>query len=476
MTIHESARPRPQGQSRGTVTSGARARWLLVVLFAVGLAAATGMLLRDTPGHSEPPAYRFSQHALEGSSAGLIELSADGTRLVFHQDGQLWIRPTHGGPRQLVTVDLAGGPAVVPPPVFGDNGADHLPLAVSTNGRYVVFLSSALSLVGGPPVTDLRGPYGPVGPAYLRDTLMGKTTRIGPLDLPSVGKVWVESAQFTDDRTLLIQAFDMRETADGPVSDDWYSVNYPGRYLLLDIETGQARAALSLPFCAEFGHCMVVPVRGNGDQLIVEDQRGLHRLTISTGAVAPIPSEVPIGGVVDAAGQWVLGSSCTGPFLIDTLTGKATFVGQLPNGVVAPGGCLYHAAAMSADGKTVAFVAQPDTPADHRRSVFIHDVAGKQTYLVSTVTGGDYLECALESQRSAFDRTTITRMRFSGRGDTVVFESCARNLVGAPPITALPSGTEDWPYQRPGWTTYIVQIAPFAQLTHRRVAVGITRE
>ncbi len=105
---------RTSSLNRGALVAAPRrrGRWLLLLtLAAVAAAVVGGLTFRGSPGHSNSPAYRFSQTRIEGSPTMYSLLSENGEVVAFLQDGQIWTRPVAGGPRTLVTADLAGQPS-----------------------------------------------------------------------------------------------------------------------------------------------------------------------------------------------------------------------------------------------------------------------------------------------------------------------------------------------------------------------------
>jgi hypothetical protein len=484
VSIRQSARARPVGPSAFSPAGRRPAGWLLVGLFAVGLAAATGLLLRDTPGLSEPPAYRFSQTRVEGGPASEAVLSGDGKVLVYRQDGQIWTQPVAGGRKSLVSAGVNGVPADQPAFVA----------AVSPNGRFVVFDSYAANLVreGAPPVDPnimgiTTGPY-PLG-VYVRDTAAGKTVRISPLDHPQFGRLWLSGgarsrvpATFIDEHRLVIPLGSIRTpllTESDPIP--WLRfLGMSGGQVVLDVES-RSVSLLELP--AELGCDAPAPPTfiGNCSFQATTSRNGwipVYRHNDSRSfSFRPADGTVVSGSVLSRNGEWDVrwNGSCQ-LTLVERASGAATVVGILPNGQLAipyedcvPGSSAGGGVGVSDDGRFVAFAVDPDVSAWWRSSVFLRDVAAGQTYLISQITTGDYLSCP---NWLSFTTGTVANVQLAPGGNVLVFESCASNLLASPP---LGQPDEDGFYDSQ-WTTYIVQIAPFAQLTHRRVAVGITRE
>jgi hypothetical protein len=492
VSIRQSARPRPVGPSAFSPAGRRPARWLLVGLFAVGLAAATGLLLRDTPGHSEPPGYRFAQARVEGGSASEPLLSGDGKVLLYRQDGQIWTQPVAGGRKSLVSAGIDGAPGDQPAFVG----------AVSPNGRFVVFDSYAANLVsaGAPPIDpnimglpDLpTGPY-PLG-VYVRDTAAGTTVRISPLDHPQFGRLWLSGgarfrvpATFIDDHRLVIPLGSIRAplaTESDPIP--WMQfLAKSGGYVVLDVGS-RAISPIELPAAlgcgtptapTSIGSCPLVLTTSQPGWLTVLPANATRRI-----AYRPADGAVITDPFLSRNGLWDgrLNASCQ-LTLVERASGTTTVVGLLPNGQLPireddvctetqPGGGV----AVSDDGRFVAFIADPDAAASGRSSVFLRDVTAEQTYLISQIKSGDYVSCPPGSMASdIYVNRSVRNLQITPGGNAVVFESCASNLLAS---AALGRPGDGGFYDASQWTTYIVQVAPFAQLTHRRVAVGITRE
>ncbi len=470
MAIRDAAPPRPLGRRSEVLRPARRLRWLAVLLVAAVASAAVGVTLRGAPGDSGTPAYRFSQTRVDGSSATQTLLSGDGKVIVFLQDGQLWTQPLAGGPKTLVTAGIDGSlsaPPAPPPGTFPDPNtvpnSRSLLLGVSTTGRYIVFSSQAVNLVreGQPPV-DPNYPWYAGEPrrvrqaVYVRDAEAGTTQRISPLDHPAFGRVWFSmpelgrtNASFISDRTLFITLGPNRiAPPNGPSPDPWDALS---ENVLLNLETGTIS---SIPIPAATGcpgkeaassvnYCTTSPALGGSGMVIVDHvvgDPGVHSvfaLNLSDGSILPLTEGRPYD--LAGSGRWALtpGADCR-LMLRDAATGGSTAVGVLPNGAQSGSDpdcqTAARAAAVSDDGKTVAFVADPDTSAFGRSSVFIRDVVGGQTYLASTITSGDYFGCPPGSNGSQFDNTTIRNLHLTPAGDALVFESCASNLVGAAPV------------------------------------------
>ncbi len=148
---------------------------------------------------------------------------------------------------------------------------------------------------------------------------------------------------------------------------------------------------------------------------------------------------------------------------------ELNLVSVLPDGTPT---CPFLWVDISDDGRYVAFGAQLSGASRSGFSVFLRDVPAEETYLVSTITSGEILECPPASETEPYLGVTTRSFHLSGDGRTVVFESCAANLAGASPNPPLSNG----PWDERNFSTYIVRLTPFTQLTHRRVAVGLTRE
>ncbi len=149
---------------------------------------------------------------------------------------------------------------------------------------------------------------------------------------------------------------------------------------------------------------------------------------------------------------------------------ELNLVSVLPDGTAI---CPFSWVDISDDGRYVAFGAQVSGGASRSGfSVFLRDVPAEETYLVSTITSGEILECPPASETEPYLGVTTRSFQLSGDGRTLVFESCAANLAGAPPNLPRSAG----PYDERNFHTYVVQITPFAELMHRRVAVGLCRE
>src|SRR5687767_5772933 len=105
-------------------------------------------------------------------------LSADGQRLVFESDAPNLVANDTNGRRDVFLYDRGSGRvSLVSVATDGVHSADRGGVAprISTDGRYVVFISDSADLTASPPVNNFFGDQKDV---YVRDLLTGRTTMI----------------------------------------------------------------------------------------------------------------------------------------------------------------------------------------------------------------------------------------------------------------------------------------------------------
>ncbi|HOX57811.1 MAG TPA: hypothetical protein P5205_06300 [Candidatus Paceibacterota bacterium] len=153
------------------------------------------------------------RHVLFASAAGNLVLTSSNTPVPFRSPPALnvFLRDRTNGTTVLVSVNLTG--------TSGGNG-DSLPVGISTNGRYVVFESSASDLVAG----DTNG----LGDVFARDLVTGTTilvsagTNGGPGDAESRSAVMTRDGHyvaFLSTATNLVAEGDTNGLADVFVRD-----------------------------------------------------------------------------------------------------------------------------------------------------------------------------------------------------------------------------------------------------------------
>jgi Tol biopolymer transport system component len=318
------------------------------------------------------------------------DLSPDGRYVAFHSSASNLVSGDGNGTNDVFVRDLvAGSTERVSVGAGGEGNAESWSAAISADGRYVAFTSSATNLVGG----DANGDFD----VFVRDRKLGKTERVSTgLD----GKA-------ANGASLLP------------------AISADGRYVAF------VSSATNL-----------VPSGGNGrDQVYVHDrQTGKNELL--TVSPKGHPGNGGIGGVwISGDGRYVVYSAQAGNLVKKDTNGKDdVFVHDRKLGTtervsVGAGGAQANGAssiglgrAITQNGRYVTFesratnlVAQPST---FFFDVYVRDrVRGVTIRADGAPTSGEARPMAQEPS-------------LSGQGDLVVFESDARDLV--------PGDTNGW--------------------------------
>jgi Tol biopolymer transport system component len=312
-------------------------------------------------------------------------LTADGSVIVFHSDAttlvagdtnqltDIFVHDRSTGTTARVNVGADGAQAV---------GGPSFSPAISADGRFVAFESSARNLV--------PGPHNGRRHIVVHDRSTGATTRasVGPRGVPADGDSFFASISadgryvaFESDATNLVPD-DSNQRADVFVHD-----RVTGITIRVSEATGGAQGA---------GDSGRPRISADG-RYVVFDSEAPNLVAEDTNNVADV-------------------------FVHDRLTAVTTRVSVATGGAQAVGGDSVLPA-ISADGRVVVFqsdatnLVAEDT--NDFRDIFVHDRTTGATIRISVATGGV----------QAVDGGAA-RPQISADGQVVVFESAATNLAG----------------------------------------------
>ncbi len=312
------------------------------------------------PGSDEPAISADGQHvAFTSAASNLVPNDTNGVSDVFVHD-----RST--GQTARMSVGL-----------FGQQGnrASHTP-ASSADGNLVVFDSAATNLVPG----DTNGLVEP----FVRDRATGTLSR---------AMVRSDGAQ-----------------AIGGSGNSSAAISADGRYVAFS----SPATSLTTRTTTQFGRDVFVHDRVTGGTSWVTEPEAFSSYSDSWAAAISLDGRY----VVVASFELLKYSPFPDTLLSDQLTGQIT---TIATGGGPWGGALDYGAAVSMDGRHVAFVsgASDLVPGEinHALNVFVHDRLTGQTTRVSVSTGGG--EANSSSGRPAM----------SADGRCVAFQSYASNLV-----------------------------------------------
>jgi Tol biopolymer transport system component len=334
-----------------------------------GLTTTVSTTTGGAPGndHSVAPALT--------RDGGLIVFHSDATNLVSGDTNQLtdvFVHDRAAGTTARVNVGPGGAQAV--------GGPSLLP-AISADGRYVAFESSARNLVPG----DTNGRRH----ILVHDRSTGTTTRasVGPGGVQADGDSFFASISadgryvaFESDATNLVPG-DTNNRADVFVHD-----RATGSTTRVSVATGGAQGA---------GDSGRPRISADG-QYVIFDAEAPNLVPDDTNAFADV-------------------------FVHDRATGVTTRVSVATGGGQAMGGDSVLPS-ISADGRIVAFQSEATNlvaeDTNDLRDIFVHDRVTGATSRVSVATGG------IQAQGGGAARPQI-----SADGQVVAFESAATNLV-----------------------------------------------
>jgi len=390
---------------------------------------------------SVQPVGQLSGVALADSSLSVFGVSATGDVLRFFWRPDTWrfenltavaSACTNSGPTATTRVSVASS---------GTQGNDgSFNPALSTNGRYVAFESSASNLVPG----DTNG----VGDVFVHDRDTGATARVSVASNGVAGNASSGSPAISADGRYV--AF--RSGASNLVPGD---TNGDTDVFVYDRDTGAtARVSVASNGSQANGESRLPALSGDGryiafeseaSNLVPADSNGqwdvfVHdRQTGATTRVSVASNGSPANGASDfptlsADGRYVaFGSQASNlvpadtngawdVFVHDRQTATTTRVSVASDGT--PGNGHSAIPALSADGRHVAFISQASNlvPGDNNRigilDVFVHDLDTGATTLVSVASDGGQANDGSE-----------TLIRLSADGRYVAFVSPATNLV-----------------------------------------------
>jgi Tol biopolymer transport system component len=327
--------------------------------------------------------------AFQSNATNLV---AGGTR----RSGDIYRRDLATGTTVLVSVSAAGGEA---------NGFSTRP-AISGDGRYVAFNSSATDLTPNAPAPGAGGGT----QVYVRDLLTGTTVRVAPTAGGSADDVSLRP-DISDDGRYVAFVSDASNLVPGTTDANGERDVYRFDRLTSAIQRvsvsaagGDANGASTRPAISGDGRYLVF--QSTASNLISGDtnhQEDVFRRDLLTGSTIRVS--------VGAAGAQLNGASTRG--------------------------------AINADGGSVAF-ASNDTQVvggdhNHARDVFLRDLATQTTIRVSVAPDGtDGLPCGTPSPAQPSTAAPLarpgsaelsTRPSLSADGHTVLFVSSFCNLV-----------------------------------------------
>jgi uncharacterized repeat protein (TIGR01451 family) len=315
---------------------------------------------------------------------GSIAISADGRYVAFSSfSDNLVAGDTNGVLDAFVHDRLSGNTARVSVGSSGEQGNRELSdgVAISADGRYVVFNSSADNLVAG----DTNGALD----AFVHDRLSGKTTRVSVSSVGAQGSNGGYSSAISADGRYV--AFSSE--ADNLVAGD---TNGETDAFVHDRVTGQT-TRVSVGSAGEQGDDSSAPTAISADGRYVAFGSDAHNL-VAVGRSS--------GSGNDA-------------FVHDRVTGETTLVSVSSAGV--PGDYYSYPIAISADGRYVALWSAADNlvagDANGTNDSFVHDRVTGETTLVSVDSVGT-------QENGSSQNPSI-----SADGRYVAFWSDADNLV-----------------------------------------------
>lgn len=417
------------------------ARRFKVLAYPVGAVVFALLLLpAASAGPGATVRVSVSTAGAEGDGRSFVPaISADGRFTAFYSDASNLVAGDTNGARDVfvharqtgettrVSVGSAGAEA---------NGDSFAP-AISSDGRFVIFSSSASNLVAG----DANG----VNDVFVRDRQASTTTRVSvalggePNDgsyTPSISADGRYSAFVSDASNLVagdtntnrdVFVFD-RQTA----TTTRASVDSAGMQTNLDSFTPVLSADGRFVAFASFAANLVAVDTNEGSDVFVRDLQ-TNTTTRASEYTGGFEAEgESVRPAISADGRFVAFDSdawnlawgdtndASDVFVKDRQTGVLSRVSVDDAGAQADGSSVR--AGLSADGRFVAFYSEAANliPGDTNGSadVMLHDRQSGATKRVSVVSGGG--EANGDSLRPAL----------SADGHLIVFESDASNLVG----------------------------------------------
>jgi Tol biopolymer transport system component len=330
--------------------------------------------------------------AFTSSSAFLVNGDLNGVSDVFVHD-----RAT--GKTERVSVDSAG--------VEGNGGSSRP--AISSDGRYVAFLSGASNLVAG----DTNG----AGDVFVHDRVTGVTERVSVDSAGAEANGSSSAVAFSADGSTVV--FQSRATnLDSNPIQGWDSI------FVHDRNTGATeRQSVDSSGAAATSHCWSPAISGDGEVVVfVSDATNL------------VPNDF----------NWM-----ADVFVHERATG-ATFLASVDS-YGAQANWDSDGPAISADGRTVAFSTKSSNlvPGDDDSivDVFLHDLASGATVRASVDSSGAGGDRDSESADGSL-------LSLSNDGSVVAFSSYATNLVAGDSNLCEDVFTHEFTLADASWTNY----------------------
>lgn len=299
--------------------------------------------------------------------------------------------------RTLVSIDANGNPG---------NAPSHR-LALSGDGRFVVFTSNASNLVPG-----VSGGFSHV---YVRDLWARRTQLVDPGN----GNGW--DGRISDDGRFVVFTSDASNLVPGTkpgLSHIYVRDLWSGRTMLMDTNNAGAPAdqdSIEPQISPDGGAVTFMSAADNlglpgaGHVFAIYERNLFQRgaTLVSTGMNGAAPNGLSYGPAIDASHRFVAFASLASNlvpsdtngvsdiFVRDLARGTTVRVSTGPGGVQGDG--IAVGATISADGRYVGFASHatnlaPGLPADHSSHSYVHDLATGATTLIdvnATGTVGD---------------------------------------------------------------------------------------
>ena len=341
--------------------------------------------------------YLMSSKIVSVSSDGTLgnalsshsSISADGRYIAFNSaasnlvsndtngDADTFVRDTQTDKTTMVDVASDGTVSA------GIDQGVYMPPAISADGRYVVFLSSANNLVSGD--TDTYSDL------FLRDMQAGTTTRV---NVSSVGTVvptdgFINYAISGDGRYVAFSSLTNLDNGDFSVVQNLY---------IHDMQTGKTQSVA----VSSSG------IRGNKEVRLPSLSYDGRYIAFESDSTNLVPDDT--NGANDI-------------FVHDMQTGTTKIVSTDSNGAI--GDKDSYSTMINNDGRYVTFVSDSTNlvtgDTNGKSDIFVHDMQTGETKRVSVASDGTQGD---DKSGRSYYRTYI-----SGNGRYVTFESDATNLV-----------------------------------------------
>jgi Tol biopolymer transport system component len=417
-------------------------------------------------------------------------ISADGRYVAYMSDASDLVAGQTGSGHQLFLYDRTTGSNILvshssASPTTSSNEAHSGAPVLSADGRYIAFASYASDLVAGQVDTNVRQDVFLYDRTANSSVLLshtpasslaaGSDRSVSPLSMSSDGR-WIayvsDATDLVDDdcngfRDVLLHDRDAGES-------QLVSAHDPAIPALAGVQESRQAAASDdgryVVFQSLVPHMAAGIADGNNDyDVFLRDRTAGDTVLVSESASSPgAAANAGSGGpAISADGRWVtFGSSATDLvagqtdlwattdlFLYDRAGGTRVLVTHTASSLVTGANRSYYAAAISADGRWVAFVSdstnlvpgQIDSPWD--ADVFVFDRTTGAITLVSHEAGS-----AVAAAGGCFNMVGI-----SADGRWIAFTSSAPDLV--PGVTPSTSYTNVYLHDRSTGATTLVSRA-----------------